>query len=70
MLGKEQAAVTMHQDPTLSFGPGITQEIITRVPDPKLADAILDRTIHNAYRLSLLDDSLRKLRGNRTMPHT
>lgn len=40
-----------------------------RFPDPSLADAILDRTIHNAYRLSLLGDSQRKLRGNRTMPH-
>lgn len=42
----------------------------TRFPDPTLADAILDRTIHNAYRLSLLGDSQRKLRGNRSMPHT
>jgi DNA replication protein DnaC len=42
----------------------------TRFPDPTLADAILDRTIHNAYRLALLGDSQRKLRGNRTMPHT
>jgi len=41
-----------------------------RFPDPTLADAILDRTIHNAYRISLLGDSQRKLRGNRTMPHT
>jgi DNA replication protein DnaC len=41
-----------------------------RFPDPTLADALLDRTIHNAYRLSLLGDSQRKLRGNRTMPHT
>ena len=41
-----------------------------RFPDPTLGDAILDRTIHNAYRLSLLGDSQRKLRGNRTMPHT
>lgn len=42
----------------------------TRFPDPTLADAILDRTIHNAYRLALLGDSQRKLRGNRSMPHT
>jgi DNA replication protein DnaC len=41
-----------------------------RFPDPTLADAILDRTIHNAYRLPLLGDSQRKLRGNRTMPHS
>ena len=31
-----------------------------RFPDPTLADAILDRTIHNAYRLSLLGDSQKK----------
>ena len=42
----------------------------TRFQDPTLADAILDRTIHNAYRLALLGDSQRKLRGNRIMPHT
>jgi DNA replication protein DnaC len=41
-----------------------------RFPDPTLADAILDRTIHNAYRLALLGDSQRKLRGYRSMPHT
>ena len=41
-----------------------------RFPDPTLADALLDRTIHNAYRLSLLGDSQRKLRASRTMPHT
>ena len=41
-----------------------------RFPDPTLADAILDRTIHTAYRFSLLGDSQRKLRGKRSMPHT
>jgi len=41
-----------------------------RFPDPTLADAILDRTVHNAYRLPLLGDSQRKLRGVRTMPHS
>ena len=41
-----------------------------RFPDPTLADAIMDRSIHNAYRLSLLGDSQRKFRGNQTMPHT
>jgi len=41
-----------------------------RFPDPTIADAILDRTIHSAYRLSLLGDSQRKLRANRSMPHT
>lgn len=42
----------------------------TRFPDPTIADAILDRTIHSAYRLSLSGDSQRKLRGFRTMSHT
>ena len=41
-----------------------------RFPDPTIADAILDRTIHSAYRLSLLGDSQRKLRGFRAMSHT
>ncbi len=41
-----------------------------RFPDPTIADAILDRTIHSAYRLSLEGDSQRKLRGFRTMSHT
>jgi hypothetical protein len=35
-----------------------------RFSDHTLADAILYRTIHNAYRLSLLVESQRKLRGN------
>ena len=41
-----------------------------RFPDPTLADAILDRTVHNAYCLSLLGDSQRKLRGPRTLSQT
>jgi DNA replication protein DnaC len=31
-----------------------------RIPDPTLADAILDRLIHNAYRLELQGESMRK----------
>ena len=30
------------------------------VPDPTVADALLDRLIHNAHRLELKGDSLRK----------
>ena len=30
------------------------------IGDPTLADAILDRLVHNAYRLELSGDSLRK----------
>lgn len=31
-----------------------------RIPDPTLADALLDRLIHNAYRIELKGDSMRK----------
>ena len=41
-----------------------------RFPDPTISDAILDRSVHNAYRLSLAGESQRKLRGIRNMPHT
>lgn len=33
------------------------------IGDPTLADAILDRLVHNAYRLELQGESQRKLRG-------
>lgn len=39
-----------------------------RFPDPTLADAILDRLVHNSYRLTLQGESQRKLRAIRTMP--
>lgn len=43
----------------------VTQVPVTdwhsRLPDPTLADAILDRLIHNAYRLELKGDSMRKV---------
>lgn len=32
-----------------------------RIPDPTLSDAVLDRLIHNAYRLELKGDSMRKV---------
>lgn len=42
----------------------VTQVPVTswheRIPDPTLSDAVLDRLIHNAYRLELLGDSMRK----------
>jgi DNA replication protein DnaC len=41
-----------------------------RIPDPTLADAILDRLIHNAHRLCLEGESQRKLRAIRSMPST
>ncbi|MCA9992535.1 MAG: ATP-binding protein [Anaerolineales bacterium] len=33
----------------------------SRIPDPTLWDAILDRLIHNAYRLHLEGESMRKV---------
>ena len=32
-----------------------------RIPDPTLSDAVLDRLIHNAYRLELIGESMRKV---------
>jgi len=32
-----------------------------RIPDPTLADSVLDRLIHNAYRITLSGDSMRKV---------
>lgn len=35
------------------------------IDEPTLADAILDRVVHNAYHLDLSGDSLRKLKSIR-----
>jgi DNA replication protein DnaC len=43
---------------------------LLRIPDPTLADAILDRLVHNSFRLQLAGESQRKLRAVRSMPHT
>lgn len=40
-----------------------------RIPDPTLADAILDRLIHNAYRLELKGESMRKVHSPLTIDH-
>jgi DNA replication protein DnaC len=42
----------------------------TQISNPTLADAILDRLVHNAYRLQLVGESQRKLRAIRSMPNT
>ena len=39
----------------------------SRIPDPTLADAILDRLVHNAHRIELQGDSQRKLRAAQGM---
>jgi DNA replication protein DnaC len=45
-------------------------EYHSRFPDPTLADACLDRLVHNAHRLNLLGDSQRKVRSAVRMPST
>jgi DNA replication protein DnaC len=41
-----------------------------RFPDPTLGDGVLDRIVHNAYRLNLEGDSQRKIRAAALMPST
>jgi len=38
------------------------------IADPTLADAILDRLIHNAYKINLKGESMRKTKSNLTKP--
>ena len=38
------------------------------IEDPTLADAILDRIIHNAYKINLKGDSMRKKKSKLTQP--
>jgi DNA replication protein DnaC len=40
------------------------------IGDPTIADAILDRLIHNAHRINLKGDSMRKKRSNLTQNNT
>jgi DNA replication protein DnaC len=35
------------------------------IADPTIADAVLDRLIHNAHRLTLKGDSMRKITAQR-----
>lgn len=37
----------------------------SQIGDPTIADSILDRLVHNAYRFELSGDSLRKMQGGR-----
>ena len=37
------------------------------IRDPTIADAILDRLVHNAYKINLKGESMRKLRSNLTI---
>jgi DNA replication protein DnaC len=38
--------------------------------DPTYADAILDRLLHNAHRIELAGDSLRKRRKSEPVPNS
>jgi DNA replication protein DnaC len=38
------------------------------MPDPTIADAALDRLVHNAHRISLTGPSMRKEKGMATDP--
>jgi len=38
------------------------------IGDPTLADAILDRLVHDAYRINLKDESMRKRAKKLTVP--
>jgi DNA replication protein DnaC len=37
-----------------------------QIGDPSLADSIMDRLVHNAYRIDLTGESMRKQRGRKT----
>jgi len=44
-----------------------TEEWFSHFPDPTMADAILDRVIHQSHRINLKGDSMRKLNAKRRM---
>ena len=48
----------------------LTSDFNCTVTDPAYVNAILDRLINNSYRLELVGESQRKLRGNTPMPTT
>lgn len=45
-------------------------EYHARFPDSTLADAVLDRLVHNAHRINLTGESQRKMRSTGRMPST
>jgi DNA replication protein DnaC len=45
-------------------------EWFARFPDPTVGDSVLDRLVHNAYRLNLSGDSQRKVRSAALMSST
>jgi hypothetical protein len=61
--------VTQHK-PSLVATQIPVEDWHVRFLDPTIADAILDRVVHTAYRLQLKGESQRKLRSPLTMPST
>jgi hypothetical protein len=43
------------------------REAQTNMDDPTLADAILDRLVHNAHRLNMTGESMRRITGRRAL---
>ena len=39
-----------------------------QIGDPSIADSIMDRLVHNAYRIDLDGESIRKVRGRKPAP--
>ena len=72
MQGLSAVAVSGQEEGSLDFTPLLRDahwhEVIG---DPTLADAILDRLVHNAYKIPLKGESMRK-RANKltTTPQT
>jgi hypothetical protein len=46
-----------------SFREGVRSRWHDQIGDPTLADGILDRLVHNAHRIEMRGDSMRKHRG-------
>jgi DNA replication protein DnaC len=49
-----------HHDPDLATA---CQSLAREIGDPTVADGILDRLVHNAHRIEMRGDSMRKKRG-------
>ena len=59
-----------HRSSTLVATQVPVAEWHARFPDPTIGDAILDRLVHNAYRLTLMGESRRKADSPLVMPTT
>lgn len=49
------------------FIPGLINALSRIFPDPTVADAILDRVVHQAHRIALKGESMRKLQARHKM---